>query len=188
MKTIKKTTLIAAVAAMAAFAVPSMASAATWAPLNTNKTLTSTSQVEYITGSYGFYCSNSSLGVHVRTPASGTLDITSASFTGCTNVNNGIPCGPATVTATGLPWTATSFSVSGVTITEHLQVSFSGCGLAGYPFTVDGPFTGSYNNATHTLSGHPTPPMALYIMGTWVDNIIPATHTWHETTNTLTLT
>ena len=192
MKIIKKTTLIAAVAAMAAFAVPSMASAAGWAPLNTNKTLTQTSLMVYsISGpneQFGFKCTNSTLGVHVRTPASSTIDITSASFTGCT-AGGQWSCGNVTVTATGLPWVGTSGSAPYVAITEHLQV-VENCAAGGpITFTVDGPVTGSYNNATHTLSVHPTAPMGLFYMGTmWAAINTASTHSWHETTNTLTLT
>ena len=196
MNTIKKTTLIAAITAMAAFAVPSMASAATWAPLNANKTLTSTNSAIYQiydpgANQFGFTCSNSTLGVHVRTPASSTLDITSASFTNC--VTNGVmTCGVATVTATGLPWAATT-SGSTVTFTEHLQVT-EGC-VPGTTFTVDGPASGSYSNATHSLTAQPTTGtypvgMYLYLGGTPVGTIAGGSSrstTWHETTNTLTL-
>ena len=191
MNTIKKTTLIAVITAMAAFAVPSMASAATWAPaVPTLKTLTSTSPaVYYIYGSgneqYSFTCSNSSLGVRARNPASSTLDITSASFTNCFS-SGGFPCGTITVTATGLPWTATA-SGGNVTITEHLLVD-EHC-LYGTPITVDGPTSGTYNNATHTLSARATTTMYAYMIGQPIGRIDPTgITTWHETTNTLTLT
>jgi hypothetical protein len=191
MKTIKKTTLIAAITAMAAIAVPSMASAAGWAPLNANKTLTSSypSIAQYMVSppqdQWSFQCSNSTLGVHVRNPASTTLDITSATFTNCVTVGS-LYCGPATVTATGLPWTATKTG-SSVTFTEHLLVDEQ-C-LHGQLLTVDGPATGSYNNTTHTLSAHAATGMNLNYMGSPVGPIgnIPTT-TWHETTDTLTVT
>ena len=198
MNTIKKTTLIAVITAMAAFAVPSMASAATWKPLNTNKTLTSTSSSRYIAQTtpdyFSFECSSSTLGVHVRTPASSTLDITSASWTGCVNKGD-VPCNgsPITVTATGLPWAATTAAGTNVTFTEHLQVSYTGpCGTG--VVTVDGPVTGSYNNSTHvlsaaTVSGLTPAGMRMYYMGTYFAPIAGgSTTTWHETTNTLNLT
>jgi hypothetical protein len=191
MNTIKKTTLIAVITAMAAIAVPSLASAATWAPINTNKTLTSTSSAVYQTidpgsNQYGFTCSSSTLGVHVRTPASSTLDITSATFTGCVT-NGAVYCGNATVTATGLPWAATTTG-SNVTFTEHLRVT-EAC-IPGTTLTVDGPVSSIYNNATHTLSATPAPGMYLNYMGTPIGAIAGGpsrTATWHETTNTLTL-
>ena len=194
MNTIKKTTLIAAITAMAAFAVPSMASAATWKPLNTNKTLTSTNSAKYIAqttpDNYSFECSNSTLGVHVRTPASSTLDITSASFTGCVDTGQ-FPCtGTAvTVTATGLPW-----STAGVTFNEHLQVTY---GVAcGGPLTlnVDGAASGGFQNATHTLyaaavSGLLPGGMVFSYMGTPAFAVGGGPSTsWKDATNTLVLT
>ena len=190
MKIIKKTTLIAAVAAMAAFAVPSMASAAGWAPLNTNKTLTATSSVRfYVSGQYhglSFTCSNSTLGVHVRTPASATLDITSASYTGC--IADQSPTCTATVTPTGLPWTAPSTFAPNLSFAERLQVTYSCVGP--YTYTVDGGIeSGTYNNTTHTLSTQVQGYMALSLMGTnWGYLSGGIYHTYHETTNTLTLT
>jgi hypothetical protein len=188
MNTIKKTTLIAVITTMAAIAVPSMASAAGWAPLNTNKTLTSTGAVVYDNQFLAVTCSNSTLGVHVRLPASSTLDITSASFTNCTATQyGGSSCGGASVTATGLPWAATSSGAPNVTFTEHLEV-IAAC-YSPQRFNIDGPVTGTYTNATHTLSVHPTSPMALTVAGApWgpINNLY--THSWHETTNTLTLT
>jgi hypothetical protein len=191
MNTIKKTTLIAAITAMVAFAVPSMASAAVWGPLNTNKTLTSTpgSSAKYIASNvpaYTFECKNSTLGVHVRTPASSTLDVTSASFTGCVTPNYG-GCNPI-VTATGLPWAATT-SGSNVTFTEHLQVVYGGpCG--GLTVQVDGRIVGSYSTATHTFSGAGSgpPQMTLSYNGWWWSDIYGGyVTTWQDATNTLTL-
>ncbi len=190
MKTIKKTTLIAAVTAMAAFAVPAMASAAVWGPVNTNKTLTSTTSVLYDAlgaPSYSFACSNS-LGVHVRTPASSTLDINTASFTGC--VGTGYPYCPVTVTATGLPWTAT---VSGtnvstnVSIVEHLQVTYGGACSGQTGITVDGPIVGGFTNSTHTFLGGPSG-MFLNYMGSPAASISGGLRSWKDATNTLTLT
>ncbi len=193
MNTIKKTTLIAAITVMAAFAVPSMASALTWAPVNTNKTLTSTSAANYSvvndTNGVGFQCPSSTLGVHVRVPASSTLDITSASFTGCSLTAT--PCGittPVTVTATGLPWAATANASSVVAITEHLQVT-NPC-YAGLTFTVDGSTKGTYFNADHKLSNVVDWPnmMTISHMGHPLGTVGNAGTTWwHETTNTLTL-
>ncbi len=187
MNTIKKTTLIAVITTMAAIAVPSMASAAGWAPLNTNKTLTSTGPVVYQNQFLAVTCANSTLGAHVRVPASSTLDITSASFTNCTATSYGPSyCGPAAVTATGLPWAATSSGAPNVTFTEHLQVIVT-CYTD--TFNIDGPVTGTYTNATHTLSVHPTSSMALTVSGSPLGPISSSyTHSWHETTNTLTLT
>jgi hypothetical protein len=193
MKTIKKTTLIATVAAMAAFAVPSMASALTWAPLNTNKTLTSTN-VNYAvpndSNGVGFQCSSSTLGVHVRGPASSTLDITSASFTGCSLTATAcFVTGPITVTATGLPWAATVNSSSVVSYTHHLQVTNNPC-WPGTTFTVNGPSHGWFFKTDHKLSNLPDyPNMKIFYMAQPWGNVSggPDPTWWHETTNTLTL-
>ncbi len=196
MKSIKKTTLIAAITAMAAFAVPAMASAAVWGPVNTNKTLGSAGSATYSVqgpnNQYSFACSSSSLGVHVRTPASSTADITSASFTGCTSTSTP-GCGAVTVTATGLPWAATwGASPVGVTFTQHLLVT-EAC-LSGATLNVDGNAFGSYSNATHTLTAGPvsgllTGGMTMTYMGSSVGPIGGGfTTPWHDATNTLTLT
>jgi hypothetical protein len=190
MNTIKKTTLIAVITAMAAFAVPSMASAAAWVRGpngNPNKTLTRTSPVVYASNYLSVSCADSTLGAFTFNP-SPTLSITSASFTNCTAYfSSGQPCGAATVTATGLPWAAVSSGAPNVTMTEHLQVTLL-CTLGSPTYNIDGPVTGTYTNATHTLSVHPTSPMALTFSGTWLANILTgSTHAWHETTDTLTL-
>jgi hypothetical protein len=191
MKTIKKTTLIAAITAMAAIAVPSMASAQVWTPLNTNKTLTSTAPVRFVITSsqysqMSFTCASSTLGVHVRGPASSTLDITSASYTNCTS----IVCGStvnATVTPTGLPWAANAPGSNIVYFAERLHVVYS-C-APGSTFTVDGGTeSGTYNSTTHTLSVNQVGPMALGLGGvTWAFFSGGIYHDYHETTNTLNL-
>ena len=190
MNTIKKTTLIAVITTMAAIAVPSMASAAIWLPVNTNKTLTATAPVVYSSTYLSVSCANSTLGVRAKGGLG--LDVTSASFTNCTASVNFTPCGPATVTATvdAYPnyWPVTSSGAPNVTFTEHLTVVASLC-YPGYTLTIDGPVTGTYTNATHTLSVHPTSTMGLFYMGHQVDSMFTTnTHSWHETTNTLTLT
>ncbi len=186
MNTIKKTTLIAVITTMAAIAVPSMASAAIWLPVNTNKTLTSTAPVVYANNFFAVTCTNSTLGVRAKGGLG--LDVTSASFTNCTSTSGGSQCGPATITATGLPWAVTSSGAPNVTFTEHLQVTVY-CFPPVNAFTIDGPVTGTYTNATHTLSVHPTSTMGLFSMGHQVDSIITTNYlTYHETTNTLTLT
>ncbi len=190
MKTIKKTTLIAAITAMAAIAVPSMASAATWKPINTNKTLTSTSSVQYITNGSpdnSFTCSNATLGVHVRTPASATLDVTSASFTGCVDTGN-TACGTVTVTATGLPWTATDGGTpTNLAVTEHLQTTYHSPCVG--PLTIDGPTVGAFDNTTHTLHARPDYlAMGQYYMGIFLGSVGGADATFKDATNTLVIT
>ncbi len=142
-KMIKKGVLVASVMAVAAFAMPAMASAANWYPLNGNATLSSSggtggSDFAFtITGpgyTYGFgVCTGLSLGVHVRSPASSTLDITSA--TGFTCQGFGFLAGcTVTATPTALPWTASGASTTNVTLNNvNYNVVFTGasCQFAG---------------------------------------------------------
>jgi hypothetical protein len=190
MKTIKKTTLIAAITAMAAFALPSMASAAVWGPINTNKSLDATNVTynDVNAANGGWTCTSQHLGVHVRTPASSTLDITAASWTSCSGFGQYAGC-PMFLTATGLPWTATASTSTAVNFPIHADVSLP-CG--GAPFKINGTIHGpTWNASAHTVtftSGGtsgldetwPLDPGALghaYLTGVF-----------HDPTNTLTLT
>jgi hypothetical protein len=115
-KTMTKSALLfASIMALAAFAMPSMASAATWGPNTFNHTLTGSFIPTTVLTNSNFIC-NSSLVVHARVPASSTLDITSATFSSCHgNVGIGADCN-VTAVASGLPWTANGTSTSDVQI------------------------------------------------------------------------
>jgi hypothetical protein len=187
MKTIKKTTLIAAITALAAFAVPSMASAANWGPLNANKSLDSTS-VTYtdqnaVAG--GWTCSAQHYGVHVRPLLTSTLDITAASWTNCGGFGSYAGC-IAVLTPTGLPWTATASSSTAVTFPIHAHVTFP-CG--GAPLDLDGTIAGTWSAATHTVT---FPSGGAYSLNeTWMGTLVghaKVSGAFHDPTNVLTLT
>jgi hypothetical protein len=171
MKNIKKiAVLVTAMGAMAAFAVPSMASAAVWGPLNTNQTLTS-SAASYDISSQGIsWRCNNQLGVHVRTPASSTLDVTSSSWTLCQGTGS-FAC-TVSMAATGLPWTAVATSSTSVNFTMHARVTFGG--VCGSPTTSDvqGTVTGSWSAATHKLTFTNAPGFVMSYMGTTVGNVV----------------
>jgi hypothetical protein len=187
MKTIKKSTiLIAAITAMAALAVPSMASAVVWGPVNTNQSLDATNVNYSEYGGYGltWTCATQHLGVHVRTPASSTLDITSASWSGCVGTGTSATIN-FTMTPTGLPWTATATSTSVITFPVHVQLSRA----PNWVSNIDGTMNlGTWNASTHTVTFSSANPGSMYeyFQGVQVARIF-AWGSWHNPTNTLTL-
>ncbi len=190
MKNIKKIAVLgAAIGAMAALAVPSMASAAVWGPLNTNQTL-STSFIKYDTPvpvDIDWGCVHS-LGVHVRTPASSTLDVTSASWTGCLTSSSGPYAGCSiSMAPTGLPWTAVS-TVGGVSVTEHTQVTLFGSGCGSTTFDVSGTLTGGvWNAAAHKVTFTNATGLTMSSGGSFLANVT-TTGALLNASQTLTLT
>jgi hypothetical protein len=166
MKQFKKSILLlTAIAALAAMTMPAMASAATWGPVNTNGTFLNAVTVTIPGYSTAIYCL-STLGYHVRTPASSLLDVTSASFTGCTT-GGGLFSGCAvTMTATGLPWTLNGTLPGNIPIPISASGSFSGTSCA-------------VNGLTYTLASKPS-----YTVGSWV----AATHTVDVQNHPITFT
>lgn len=184
MKNIKKIAVLsAAIGAMAAFAVPSMASAAVWGPLNTNQTLTATA-TQYSVSSQGFIWTCSvQLGVHVRTPASSTLDITSASWPACVG-SGGVSGCPVSMVPTGLPWTAVATSSTSVNVTMRARVTFGGaCGLP--PADLQGTLVGQWSAGSHTLTFTNATGLTMSYMGTFIGNALVS---GGNTSPTLTLT
>lgn len=108
----------AAVAAVCAFAMPSVASAASWGPVGTEHTLDSANlgftAISQFIGPITSSCSSSSLTARVTNAA--VLTITGVSFLGCTTVNPTIGTCTTTWTATGLPWSATAITTTTVQI------------------------------------------------------------------------
>jgi hypothetical protein len=182
-KIIKKGLLLfAGIMALTAFAVPAMASAANWGVPNTNHTLTS-SAIVLTSGTPtpgALQCTSAQYGVHVRTPASSTLDITSATLSGCTGTSGAWASCNWVLTAAGLPWTATAASTSSVTVNANFTVNVTnqpgnatGCILAGNGLVLAGPIpAGTWNAAAHSLtfpSGTAT--LRLSFMGSFVANV-----------------
>jgi hypothetical protein len=140
--------LFAAAMALCAFAMPSMASASSWGVVGSEHTLDS--------GNLGFIndassvtseCSRAQFTLNVATATH--LEITAASFTGCTAVG-GVGTCTATSTATSLPWTATAVTTSSVTINRvNINVFFenhpgsAACGAVGVTLRVTGTLVGA---------------------------------------------
>ena len=145
----KSVLLFAALMALCAFAMPSMASASSWAPIGTEHTLD---------GNLGF--SSDALGTqsdcaqvqftgHVVNAA--IVEITSGLFRNCTLT--GATTGNCTVTATGtnFPWTATARTTSdiqihGVDIDVFLETRLGGaagsCPAEGVSIRITGTLSG----------------------------------------------
>ena len=139
--------LFGAVLAVCAFVVPSMASAASWSPINTTHQLFSPNlSFNGLTAlpdtTIGSSCAASEFDVDVASAS--TLEITSGSFQACRGSGSAADC-TATAVGTRFPWTATGPSTTDVQIHGiHVDVLFEvGPGL---------PCTGA-NGAKITLTG-----------------------------------
>jgi hypothetical protein len=112
----KSVLLFAAAMALCAFAMPSMASAASWGPIGTEHTLDST-DIGFANDTNGAtsMCERAQFTVTVTTAAN--IEIDTANFSNCLlNAEQlGATC-TATSTATGLPWTATARTTSDIQI------------------------------------------------------------------------
>jgi hypothetical protein len=149
---VAKAALVAAsVAALMAFAVPAMASAATWGPLGASKVLEAKEPEVIIKsggGPGGFRCLSSQLKVHVRGPASATLDVTGFTLEGC--VGWGIWVGVWSVnTAELLPWTINASSPTAASLNVGRVLMSTNGGPMHFQGTQAG---GTWNNAQHTLT------------------------------------
>jgi hypothetical protein len=140
--------LFAAAMALCAFAMPSMASAASWGVVGTEHTLDS-GNLGFISDGSGISseCSRAQFTLNVATATH--LEITGASFTGCTWVGSIGTC-TATSTATSLPWTATAVTTSSVTINRvNINVFLenhpgsAACGAAGLTLRTTGTLVGA---------------------------------------------
>jgi len=161
-KTMKKSlVLAAAIAALTAIAVPSMASAANWGPLNTYHTLSSPSSITFtiVTGgsAVGISCSSGPrFSGQVRTPASPLMDLTSTSTLSCTGTGVLAGCNVA-LGLNGLPlWNVDGTSTTNVKINSfNIDGTITGalsCGGGG-TFTVTGQLAGGvWSNLTRSLA------------------------------------
>jgi hypothetical protein len=146
-RTIKKSVMLAVVVgALAAMAVPSMASAANWSVANVNYTTTGNAglTVNFLGTNYALACTGMGHVARPRAPLSPTLDITSATGFTCTGSVWWSGC-TVTATPTGLPWTADGTSTTNVTINSvNYNLAFSGgsCGWNGATAKLVGTLTG----------------------------------------------
>jgi hypothetical protein len=145
--------LFAAAMALCAFAMPSMASAASWGVVGSAHTLDSPNVGFTGTGAAGAInssCSVSSFTTNVRSAAQ--LTITAASFGGCTSSGPIIGHCTTTSVATKLPWVATGITTSNVQIDGiHIDVTFENIPGAGASCTNGA--NGTKLTITGTLSG-----------------------------------
>jgi len=161
----KSLALAAAIAAMGAIAIPSMASAATWSPLDTVHTLTSPSSITFniqgVSSTSTFSCSSGPrFSAQVRTPASSLMDMTSTSTLSCTGTTNSFaPCNVA-LAMNGLPlWNVDGTSTTNVKVNSvNIEATFTSkpgqtCGLAGGVWTITGQLAGGvWSNLTRSLA------------------------------------
>jgi hypothetical protein len=156
-KIIRKSLLLfAIVAALTAFAVPSMASAVNWSPLNSYQITTSpTTLTVNVPGlGDGLSCSSGPiLATHVRTPASSLMDVLASLDFSCTGTGWWTNCNVA-MAPTGFPWTVDGASLTNVTINSlSINGTLSGsCGSYG-TFNLNGSLAGGHwSQATHSLA------------------------------------
>jgi hypothetical protein len=142
----KSLLLFVSAIAMAAFALPSMASAATFDGVG-NHTLTSSNLSFTSTGlGGGSICTSSVFEVAV---SAASARVTAATFSGCTGTD-GLLGVPATPTATNLPWTVTPVAGGIVIDGIHVVVHFPAASLN---VTLSGSLLGgAVTNTTHTLT------------------------------------
>jgi hypothetical protein len=148
-KTMKKSlVLAAAIAAMAAIAVPSMASAANWGVINSNHTLNANIGLTLAgtMGNTSVYC-NVSVGAKVRNPLSSTLDILSSTNLTCPTAGGWLNNCTLSGVPSGLPWTAIGVSTTNVQMYMNYSVTLSGasCWFNGYTYTLSGTASGVWN-------------------------------------------
>jgi hypothetical protein len=158
-KTMKRSlvlVLAVAVAALSAIAVPSMASAANWGPLNTIHSLTSPSSLTFNIPALGSSISCSSgptFTAQVRTPASSLMDLTSTTNLSCTAT--GVLAGCSIPLAMiGLPvWSVDGTSTTNVKVNSvNIEARQGSCGNVG-PFTMSGQLAGGvWSNLTRSLA------------------------------------
>jgi hypothetical protein len=158
----KSLVLAAAIAAMTAIAVPSMASAANWGPLNTYHTLTSPSSITFTVtnggSSAGISCSSGPrFTAQVRTPASTLMDLTSTSTLSCTGTGATFAGCNIALGLNGLPlWSANGTNPSNVAINSvNIEATFTGgsCPVNGATSIVTGTLAGGvWSNLTRSLA------------------------------------
>lgn len=152
----KSALLFMGVLAIAAFSVPSVASAASWGAIGTRHTLTS-QNLGFTVGapvSGGSICNQATFEADVRSAA--ILTITSGTFTNCVGTGSAAGC-TATVTGTGFHWSATGLTTSNVTIDGvNVDVLFegaTGCSQNGQKVQVTGTLGGGiWSAASHHVT------------------------------------
>jgi hypothetical protein len=186
--------LFAAAMALCAFAMPSMAGAASWTVVGSAHTLD--------TGNVGFEGTSAALGTidssctassfATTVASSANLEITHATFGGhCTATGAAIGSCIADAVAQKLPWTATAVSTSniqihGIHITVGLtQTSPAACNAVGASFTITGTVSGGvWNNAARHLTLNNAPGLTSHVVGQPA-TLVTARGTFRDTAQTL---
>jgi len=154
----KSVLLFAAAMALCAFAMPSMASASSWGVVGSEHTLDGT--LGFVNDGQGVSSDCARVQVTVDVTSTAAIEITGATFSGCTAT--GAAVGTCTVTSTGtnFPWTATARTTSDIQIHGvNIDVFFenhpgsAACGAAGVPLRITGTLTGARwtGNVTHEI-------------------------------------
>jgi hypothetical protein len=155
----KSVLLFGVMLAVCAF-VPSLASAASWSPVNSAHTL-SAPGLSFLAhtgplGAAGSSCASVTFGTDVA--SANTLTITNGTFTNCMGTGGAANC-TATVVGTGFPWQATATSTTNVQIHNvNVDILFentpgnpTACAGAGAKVLLTGTLTGgSWRSATNT--------------------------------------
>jgi hypothetical protein len=113
----KGAVVFGAALAICAFVTPAMASAANWAVVGSEHTLTATNLgfTTHVAGGnqFGWQCGDWQFTADVRSAA--VVTITTATFTNCTGTGLGSGC-TDTMKGTNFPWTATGITTSNIQI------------------------------------------------------------------------
>jgi len=138
--------LFAAAMALCAFAMPSMASAASWGVIGTEHTLDGNLGFSNDASNVQSDCAQVQFTVDVVSAA--VIEITTGSFRQCT-AGGAIGSCTATSTPTGFPWTATAVTTSNIQIHGvDIDVSFENhpgslaCGAVGASVRITGTLSG----------------------------------------------
>jgi hypothetical protein len=155
--------LFAAAMALCAFAMPSMAGAASWTVVGSEHTLDSGDVgfegTSAVLGTITSACTASSFTTHVASSAN--LEITAATFGGdCTAHGPTVGTCRTDAVAQKLPWTATAVTTSNIQIHGiHINVTFTQttpdatCNIAGNNLTITGTVSGgAWNNSARHLT------------------------------------
>jgi hypothetical protein len=147
------TLAVASIAVLVAFAIPAGASAAVWGVPGASRSLNSATVVTTIgaPSELSWQCSQH-LGLKLRTPASATSDVTSATFSNCIPTHGtGIMGCTITETAANLPWTLQALTTSNVTLNVgNINVKIAG----GCPWASEFKMSGSIAQGVWNASKH----------------------------------
>jgi hypothetical protein len=199
----KSALIFAGVLAVCAFAVPSTASAASWASLGTHQLFSpnlSSSFTIPALGTFGWSCADTEFDAEVVNAQ--VIEITGAAFRSCTGGRPpfGTPGNDdCTLTATGLnfPWTATArlttdIQIHRVDVTLIYDTTPGGttCSLAGAQARLTGTLTGgsfdpSPIGANRRLTLRNPTGLTAHLLGTGVNSPATVTGDIRDTTGTL---